>query len=646
MSLGDGDKLNRIEELKNKLFNKNYQTKIEYHNSFPHFQKRDVMDVWGKKEDAELVSKEKFLMKTSIFKKFFIFSIIFFILASGYASFIFFFKGNIVSNDNIGISVLSNAFTAGGEDYSLLLEIVNKNSSPLELVDLIIEYPKGSQGSQNNFVQENEYYRKTLGTIPAGGIKNENTKFVIFGEQGSIRQIKISLEYRVEGSNAIFVKEKLFEVSISSTPINLSVNAPLTANSNQDYTFDIKAALNATKSVSNILLKIDYPLGFQFVKATPEPSVGNNIWNLGDLASGAERSISITGQMIDVFDGEEKVFRVWTGSQSTSDKSSIEIIFNSLEHVVMIQKPSINATLLINGISEREYAVDTKTAIQGQIQWINNLETNINDLEITAKISGNAVNRNTITTEQGFYNSLEDLIIWDKNSISKFKEIGPGDTGVVSFSLSSLPLFSSLGGLLLSPSINIDVSITGKQSKNNNIITELSSKKSKIIRIISDIGLSSKAFYYFGSFKNTGPIPPKVEQKTTYTVIWSLSNTANNISKAQIRSSIPAWVRFVGTFSPVAEDLTYDSLTREIIWNVGSILKGTGISEAKREVSFQIEFTPSLSQIGTAPIILNDTTLTGYDDFALVNIKVNKTSLDTKLLSDSPPSPNGGRVVE
>lgn len=642
MPLSNGNKLNRIEDLKNKLFNKNYQTEIKYHNSFPHFQKRDVVDVWEKKKD-EFVNKDKFVMKTSIFKKFFIFSIIFFILASGYASFVFFFQGNTVSNNNIDISVLSNAFAAGGEEYSLLLEIVNKNNSPLELVDLLIEYPKGLQ---NNLNQENEHYRKTLGMIPAGGIKNENVKFLIFGEQGSIRQIKISLEYRVEGSNAIFVKEKLYEISINSTPINLSVDAPIETNSNKDITLDIKATLNSNNPISDVLLKVDYPIGFQFIKATPAPSFGNNIWDLGDLASGAERNISLVGQMVDVFNGEEKVFRVWTGSQSSVDKSSIGIVFNSLEHTILIQKSSISAELLINGVSSKEYAVDTKSAVQGQIEWTNNLETNINDLEITAKISGNAVNRKTISPEGGFYNSLEDLIIWDKNSLNKFKEISPGDKGIVSFSFSPLPLFSTLNGLLSSPTIFIDVTITGKQNKNNNIITELNSKESKTIKIISDVGLLAKAFYYSGPFKNTGPMPPKVEEKTTYTITWSLSNTANNISKAQIHASIPSWIRFVGPFSPAEEDLTYDNLTREIIWNIGNIPKGIGISEIDKEVSFQIEFTPSLSQVNTTPTIINNAVLTGHDDFANVDIRVNKNSLNTILLNDSPPAVNGGKVVE
>ncbi len=643
MSSVNGDKLNRVEELKSKLFNRNYQTKFEHRDSFPHFQKREVTDSWKKKEDPTIDSKEKFLMKTSMFKKFFIFSLIFFALALGYASYVFFAENNTVSNDNIDISVKSNAFADGGEEYSLLLEVVNRNSTALDLVDLVVEYPKNSQVSLS---ENNEHIRMSLGSIPIGGVKNENLKLVLFGEQGSRRQIKISIEYRVEGSNAIFVKEKFFEVSINSTPIDLLINAPFETSSDKDINFNVKATLNATKPASKILLKVDYPIGFQFVRATPAPTLGDNIWNLGDLSPGAEYSVSIVGKMVDVFDGEEKVFRVWTGSQSERDRSLIGTFFNSSEHTLMIKKSSIEAKLSINGVSDREYAIDSKTGIQGQIQWINNLEAKINNLEISAKISGNAVDRKTISTNQGFYNSSEDLIIWNKNSHSEFREISPGDSGAVSFSLYSRPLFEALGGVTSSPTINIDISVTGEQAQGGGEKVELSNKESKIIKIISDVGLSTKAFYSSGSFTNTGPIPPKAEQKTTYTVVWSISNTANNISKAEVRSSVPPWVRLLGPFIPATEDFVYNASTREIVWNIGGIPRGTGITGGEREIFFQIELTPSLSQVGTSPVIVNEAILTGHDDFVNVDVKVKKPPIDIKLPSDPNIPADGVRVVE
>ncbi|TSC78068.1 MAG: Uncharacterized protein G01um101424_202 [Parcubacteria group bacterium Gr01-1014_24] len=649
MPLNDRNKLNRIEELKGKLFSKNYQTKIEHRDSFTHLNRKDVPDAWenGKKVDLDSShSGEKFFMKTSMFKNFFIFSLAFFILTLFYASYVFWAGGNTVSNDNIDISILGNNFTAGGEELSLIVGITNRNNSPLDLVDLVLEYPKSSSGSEADLSAGTERNRLSLGTIPAGAVRNENLKIVLFGEQGSRRPIKISLEYRVEGSNAIFVKEKPYEVTISSTPINLSVDAPLTISPNQDITLNIKMTLNATKPASKILLKLNYPAGFQFTSSVPASSLGNSIWSLGDLAPGSERGISILGKMLDVFDGEEKSFHISTGLQSASDKSVIDVVFNSLSHTVTIKKPFIEAKLFINGVYQREYATDTKTPINGEIQWTNNLDTKVNDLIIRAEISGNAVNRKTINAQQGFYDSSKNLITWDRNSQNEFAEVNPGDSGSVSFSVSSLSLFSAADGLLSNPSINIEVSISGKQLVEGYANKDLNNFESSTVRIISDVGLAAKALYYSGPFTNKGPVPPRVEKETTYTIVWSLSNTANNISKGIIHSTIPSWMRFVGPISPADEDLTYNPSTKELVWNIGRIPKGTGITNTSRAVSFQVSFTPSLSQIGTIPVLINDVILTGHDDFAKVDVRVSKTSLRAELDNDPSFPPAGGVVVE
>src|SRR3989338_8355934 len=258
MSEEDSEKLNRIEELKSKLFSKNFPTKTEHRDSFTSPKRLDVPESWVQ-GGITPGSPEKFFTRTSIFKKFFLFSIIFFILALGYAAYMFFAGGNTVSGSNIDISVLGNTFTAGGEELPLMIEITNRNKSALEMVDLLVEYPKSS----GDFSSNTERLRQSLGTIPAGSVRSENVKVVLFGEQGSIRPIRIRIEYRVSGSNAIFVKEKEYEVSIDSTPINLSVNAPSEASSNQELTLDIRATQNATQTVSAMLLRVDYPAGFQ-----------------------------------------------------------------------------------------------------------------------------------------------------------------------------------------------------------------------------------------------------------------------------------------------------------------------------------------------------------------------------------------------
>ena len=79
MQLDDRNKLNRIEELKNKLFSKSYKTKIEHRDGYSRLNINEDFDSWKENEHIKIDSGEFFFMKTSLFKKFFIFSVIFFI---------------------------------------------------------------------------------------------------------------------------------------------------------------------------------------------------------------------------------------------------------------------------------------------------------------------------------------------------------------------------------------------------------------------------------------------------------------------------------------------------------------------------------------------------------------------------------------
>lgn len=636
------EKLHRLEDIKTKLFSKDYKSIQAKRFGILHKDSYDVAPSWSMEENTENMT-QKFFMKTSIFKKFFTFSMVFFGLALIFAAYIFFGGGNIVSNDNINISILGNAFTAGGEDLPLQIEIENKNNAALELVDMIVEYPKGAL---NDFSKDTERIRETIGTIPAGRISSNNVKVNLFGEQGSTKPIKVSIEYRLEGSNSIFVKEKDYAVSISSAPINLSVSAPTEISPNQEISFLVKVALNSTRSSSsNILLKSDYPPGFSFTSAVPTPSVGDNLWNLGELAPGAEREIKITGRMVDVEDGEEKSFHFFTGAPDDSDKSVVGVVFNSLAHTILVKKPFIQARLLVNGIYQNEYAASAKTNIQGTIQWVNNLDTKINDVEIRAKITGNALDKRKVAANNGFYDSASDTIIWDKNSYAKFAEINPGDSGDATFSLFPVPIFSSQG-ILSDPTIKIEISIVGKQPLEGNAINTVNDSDLKTIKIISDLTLANKILYSTGAFTNTGPIPPKAEKETTYTVFWSLSNTANTISNAKVISTLPSFVKFVGTVSPAGEDVKFNPSTREVVWNVGSVARGANITTLPKEVSFQVSINPSLSQIGSIPTLTNDTVLTGHDDFANVDVRVARSSLTTKLLNDQSFYSGSEIVVE
>lgn len=622
----------KIEDIKRKLYDREDKNTRHFREGVLHSVQHNVANVWAKPESKDVDLPKH---KSSFFKKFFIGAVIFFICAIGVASYMFLHSAGLVSNDNIDINVIGNAFTEGGSELPLQVEIVNRNSANLELSNLIIEYPRGASDNANDVIR---LPRDSIGTITSGASVTRNVKVSLFGDQGNVRNVTVRLEYHPAGSNAIFTKEKQYPVTISSSPLSLLIDAPDTTNSNQEVTLKVSAMLNTTLPSDATMLKVDYPTGFTFVSAVPAPTIGNSLWSLSNLSQSAPVYITIIGKLIGQ-DGDQQAFHVSAGTTSTTNQSIVDVVYNSLLHIITIQKPFLDAKILVNGVDQENYVVSGGETVRADIAWTNNLSVQISDAQIIAHLSGNVFDKTNVDSIQGFYDSANNQIIWDKNSIPELGSIEPGGTGKVSFTFNPISLIGADKNLK-DPQVLIDVSVKGKQPSIGAALADINNFTQKVVKILSDFQLATSAIYSTGSF------PPKAEQETQYTVTWTLSNSANTITGAEARAALPIYVKFIGTAPSNIENISYNDVTREVIWKIGSVNPNTGFGTVNREASFIIGLSPSISQVGSAPQLMKNVDLLGMDSFAGSQIKSSSSSISTNLLNDPNFKPSYDIVVK
>ena len=96
-------------------------------------------------------------------------------------------------------------------------QLGNEDIGWSELADLLVEYPKGTRSS-GNLGQELLRSRDSLGDIAPGERVKSSVKAVLFGEENTQKNIVVTVEYRVAGSNAIFYAEKQYQLTLSSSP--------------------------------------------------------------------------------------------------------------------------------------------------------------------------------------------------------------------------------------------------------------------------------------------------------------------------------------------------------------------------------------------------------------------------------------------
>ena len=546
--------------------------------------------------------------------------------------------GNTVSSDKINITIGGPIQIGGGQELALDVGVENKNSVPLELVDLVMDYPSGAKSAEDTRT-DLKRDRVNLGDIKAGGFAHKIFKSVLFGEEGSSQDIKATIEYRVPGSNAIFTKDKTFSITLNSSPVAIITKGVNEITSGQVAQFEITVTSNSEKDLKNIVLKADYPFGYSFKDSDPKPTNSNDTWNIGTLSPKESKTIKVSGVLQGQND-EERYFKFTVGNANASDSTEIGTILALSSQSISIKKPFIGVTLSFDQNDSDNYAVKDGQVVHATLDWVNNTASVISNAEMEAVLSGNIFDKTSVgVSDGGFYDSSKNTITWNKKTNDVLGNLKPGDTGRFNFN------FTVNGsGAKDGPQMNVDINTHGQRVSENNAEEDMQSTVSKKINLTTDLGLASQAFYFTGPFENSGPLPPKAENETTYTVTWVVTNTSNSISNAKVVTTLPSYVSWNNLVSPSSEDVSFDSVTGNLVWNIGNVPAQTGFSNPKKEVSFQITVKPSVSQVGTSPVIVGTQTLTGFDNFANADVKDVRSALTTRLTESGQYTSNDDEV--
>lgn len=653
-----GEKREKLDRLQRKLYSRNApniidegRSKLEPSDDFngsPQSEGEgtgEIKESWQETKASsfdELAARVSRMTKNkhTFVRKIFIFSVLFFVIACGIAAFVFLGGMNSISTRNVDIKVVGPLSVGSGQEVSLDINVINNNNTDLESASLLIEYPEGSR-SAADLTKELNQERYALENIKSGESFSQNVKMVFFGEKGIGKQLKISLEYRVKNSSALFYKEKEYEMSISSAPVIITPTYPKEVNSNQDVTFNIEIASNSNDKVSNFLVNVEYPFGFTFAGATPSPSYGSNIWRFSELNSGEKKTISIRGNIIGQ-DNEERVFKINTGTGSEDDERAIAISFSQLVESILIKKPFIGLDVLVGG-ENGDFAAQGGSQVNTVFVLKNNLSSILYNVSAEVSFSGGAFNPLSVSAgNNGFFQSSNNTILWDKRSIPDLSEIGPGDEKDFSFRLSPLLYSNVVKGT--KPQIDMTIRVTGERVLESGSVEKISATETRKILLASDVSISAKTVRSVGDLENSGPIPPKADVPTTYTIVWSINNSFNQLSGVEVRATLPPYVKWTELKNPQSEIFSFNQTTNEVVWNVGSVLSGTGFNSPSKQIYFQVEFLPSLSQIGQSPAILGETTLSGTDKITGLRVE-KKTGAATTNFSGDPSFKMGDEKV-
>jgi len=149
--------------------------------------------------------------------------------------------------------------------------------------------------------------------------------------------------------------------------------------------------------------------------------------------------------------------------------------------------------------------------------------------------------------------------------------------------------------LPINPDITLEVNIKGRRISDSNVPEKIESSILKTVTIASDVLFTPRAVYFTGPFLNNGPMPPRAEKETTYTIIWTVTNSSNALSDVVVSATLPSYIRWMNVISPASEKVSFNPIGGKIIWDIGNLSPGSGSFGSQKEVAFQIAFVPSVN---------------------------------------------------
>ena len=592
--------------------------------------------------DSMLASDRRYGERRSFLRsglnRIFLIALGFFVLALAAAGYIYFAGANFISSRNVDVSVRGPVTVAAGGVVDLDIVVANRNNADIQNANLGITYPDGSRDPQNT-TKILTHANIDIGVVKSGGEVTKTIHAVIFGEQGEVKELGLNLDYQVTGSSATFNKQNTFDITVGSVPVTIKVDAPSTVTSGNTFTTRLALTTNSTDVLKDVILKADYPYGFNFVSASPAATDNKgNTWDLGDLAPGDSKVITIKGQLTGQ-DAEERTFRFSAGIADSKDSSALGTALSTISQTVAISRPSVGLDVTLNGDSSDTYIAPAGRLIQGSINFTNNMPDKLTHARVVAKLVGTALDRFSVQSPSGgFYDSANNQIVWDENALPALASLSAGDTQNLAFQFSSL---ATLAPGAKNQEIDLTIEIDGTGADRSNLTVS----QTRAVKIASQVTLLAKSLYSRGPFKNTGPIPPRAEKPTTYTVTFDAKNTQNDIFKPTVTATLGPNVTWLNNMSPSSETVTYNDTDRTVTWQFDKLTSGTGFSTPAKEVSFQVSLSPSIGQIGSAPILLNNLALSGQDIFTNTPIRVTLPPVTTKFDQD-PSFVQGDEIVK
>ncbi len=549
----------------------------------------------------------------------------------------FIFNSGFGSSRDVSIVLVAPEDIPRGVPFDVSLEIKNGAQTLIQAADLKITKSNGLISLDGN--GDATFTNESIGTLGGGSLTKKTFRFLPISEDGKEEKINASLNYSVSGS-ARFEATKIASVKIKGAALKTEVKYPEKILGGSKFAIEITYENTSSLDFPSLILQATYPSSFRYFSASLDPDVLNNEWHLGELKAHSKGTLQIRGTLEGAKDTK---FSFPVSFFTEFSQKRYQIAGESAD--LNIADSPIALDVLLGGSDNRIARLGD--VLQYSIHYQNLSGIALQDVVIKTNLSGEMFDLGALETN-GNLDVTKRTIIWDASVLPALRTLDPGASGDLTFTLRAKNQYPITRLNDKNFTLRVDAELTSPS-----VPFYLSASKTRVVasletKVAGLLTFDARAFYRdaAGGVANSGPFPPKVNQKTQYTIHWVLRNFSTDVSGVTVRAILPAgvdWAGFVKTNTGTSTIFNFD--TREVSWAIDQLPATKGVISDPAEAIFQIEATPTPSYVGNYFPLLEESTLAATDVFTGLAVNLRDNALTTDLVDDATVSRENGRVV-
>jgi uncharacterized repeat protein (TIGR01451 family) len=556
--------------------------------------------------------------------------------AATWAGLFLFGRTSGFAGERVELRVESSEFLTAGKEAEVTVRWKNDEPIPLARASLRVELPEGFalQSAEPPMPESGEW---AVGAIAPGGEGRVTLKGLVRAELDSTLTFQAKLDYKPADFNSDFEKAASHTVVVRDAVIRLSGKGPeqMTPGDEISFVYEIENAHD--RPVEGLRFVVDPLDGFLPASAEPasDPEVAMQ-WTLPTLQPGEKRAVTVRGTFSSTSRGPKSL----QGRVGTIGEDGLIAYAKAVARTEVL-KSDLALTLIVNG-TDKPTAASFGDTLFFTLRFRNAGDVPLREVTLSADLASEPAGHQILD-----WVSLKDelegsrngsVLTWSKRQLEGLALLKPGDEGELDFSVQ----------LIKKPIADVKASRYAVASKamatvgkagNVSGPREVASEP-LTVTLLSDAAFKAYGRYFTddGTPLGSGPIPPKVGEKTVYRLHWIIQNTLHELTNLSVTTLLPQGVKWTGVERPVdAGDLSFDETGRKATWRLNKI----PTSVPQIAVTFDVEFSPEFEDIGKIVDLTGENRFEAFDKDAGSVILKTEAPIGTDLLGDESAAGKG-----